>query len=64
MCYKVHNEINYNVQIQFLRESYIKTAEIVKTSFATWHSTKNEDIPCSQCTKMKDIVRQTHEDIF
>ena len=48
----------------FLRKSYIKAAEIVKTKFAAWHSTKNEVVPCSQCTKIKDMVKQTNEDIF
>ena len=64
MYYIVHNEINYKLQIQFTRKSYIKTAEIVKTWFTVRHSTKSEVVPCSQCTKIKDIVRQTHEDIF
>ena len=45
----------------FLRKSHIKTAEIVKTKFAAWHSTKNEVV---SCTKIKDIVKQTHEGIF
>ena len=36
MYYKVHSEINYNVQIQFHEKSFFKTAEIVKSvrSFA------------------------------
>ena len=42
-----------------MRKSHIKTAEIVKTKLAVWHSTKNEVVPCSQCTKIKDMVRQT-----
>ena len=48
----------------FLRKSYIETAEIIKTQFTAWYSTKNEVVPCSQCTKIKDIVRKTNEDIF
>ena len=48
----------------FIRKSYIKTAEIVKRKFAAWHSTKSEVVSYNQCTRMKDIARQTHEDIF
>ena len=38
------------------------SAQIVETWFAAWHSTENEVVPCSQYSKIKDIVR--HEDIF
>ena len=39
-------------EYNFIRKSYIKTAEIIKTYFAAWRSTKNEVV---SCTEIKDI---------
>ena len=45
-----------------IRKAYIKTVEIVSSQLGT--AQKNEVLPCSQCTEIKDIVRQTNEDIL
>ena len=48
----------------FIRKLYIKTAEVDDREFAPSQSTKTEVVPCSQCTKIKVMVKQTHERIF
>ena len=62
MYYKVYNEINYNVQIQLRENHVLKLLKSLKHSsqLGTAQRTKSS----SHCSKIKDMVSQTHEDIF
>ena len=65
MYYKVHVQRNkLQCTNTILYKDNVKTAEIVINIVCSWHNTKSEIVPSSQCTKIKHLVRQTHEDIF